>query len=76
MNYSITANGKTENVSVNAYKITGLECNTNYSVTVTAINSCGQESQPANATVFIYKGLNLCFIAVSPSPSSSIPMGM
>ena len=35
------------------YTITGLQYNTNYSVEVTAINSCGQESEPANVVVNI-----------------------
>ena len=35
------------------YTITGLQYNTNYSVEVTAINSCGQESGPATVVVNI-----------------------
>ena len=35
------------------YNITGLEYNTNYNVNVTAINSCGLESVPANVLVII-----------------------
>ena len=35
------------------YNITGLLYNTNYSVNVTAINSCGLESEPANVVVNI-----------------------
>ena len=35
------------------YNITGLEYNTNYNVEVTAINSCGLESVPANVLVII-----------------------
>ena len=59
MSYNITVNGETVNVQVHGrngtftYNITGLVYNTNYSVTVTAINSCGQESQPTYTTVFI-----------------------
>ena len=35
------------------YTITGLQYNTNYSVEVTALNSCGQESGPADVVVNI-----------------------
>ena len=35
------------------YIITDLEYNTNYSVEVTSINSCDQESEPANVVVNI-----------------------
>ena len=35
------------------YNITGLEYNTNYNVEVTAINSCGLKSEPANVLVNI-----------------------
>ena len=35
------------------YTITGLQYNTNYSVEVTAINSCGQKSGPASVVVNI-----------------------
>ena len=35
------------------YNVTGLDYNTNYSVEVTAINSCGLESVPANVLVNI-----------------------
>ena len=53
--YTVTANGQTESVSGNVftYTITGLDVNTNYSVEVTAVNSCGLESEPANVTVNI-----------------------
>ena len=53
--YTVTANGQTESVSgdVFTYTITGLDVNTDYSVEVTAINSCGLESEPANVTVNI-----------------------
>ena len=54
--YRINAStGQTESVSgdVFTYTITGLDVNTGYSVEVTAINSCGLESEPANVTVNI-----------------------
>ena len=35
------------------YTITGLQYNTNYSVEVTALNSCGLESEPASVVVNI-----------------------
>ena len=38
--------------------ITGLEYNTSYSVSVTAINTCGLCSQPATTTVFIAQGVS------------------
>ena len=53
--YTVTANGQTESVSgdVFTYTITGLDVNTDYTVEVTAVNSYGLESEPANATVNI-----------------------
>ena len=54
--YRINAStGQTESVSgdVFTYTITGLDFNTDYSVEVTAVNSCGLESEPANVTVNI-----------------------
>ena len=53
--YTVTANGHTESVSgdVFTYTITGLDFNTDYNVEVTAVNSCGLESEPANVTVNI-----------------------
>ena len=55
INYTVTANGQTESVGgdVFTYTITGLDVNTDYSVEVTAVNSCGLESEPANVTVNI-----------------------
>ena len=55
INYTVTANGQTESVSgdVFTYTITGLDVNTDYSVEVTAVNSCGLESEPATVTVII-----------------------
>ena len=35
------------------YNITGLQYNTDYSIEVTAINSCGRESEPASVVVNI-----------------------
>ena len=48
-------NGLNLNETVNdtTYTITGVEYNTNYSVEVTATNSCGQESGPASVVVNI-----------------------
>ena len=48
-------NGLNLNEIVNdiTYTITGLQYNTNYSVKVTAINSCGQKSGPASVVVNI-----------------------
>ena len=48
-------NGLNLNEIVNdtTYTITDLEYITNYSVEVTAINSCGQESEPASVVVNI-----------------------
>ena len=48
-------NGLNLNEIVNdtIYNITGLQYNTNYSVEVTSINSCGQESGPASVEVNI-----------------------
>ena len=48
-------NGLNLNVTVDdiTYTITGLQYNTNYSVNVTAINSCGLESGPADVVVNI-----------------------
>ena len=53
--YTVTANGQTESVrgDVFTYTITGLVFNTNHTVEVTAVNSCGLESEPANVTVNI-----------------------
>ena len=53
--YTVTVNGQTASVSgdVFTYTITGLDVNTDYSVEVTAVNSCGLESEPANITVNI-----------------------
>ena len=42
----ITVNGVTANITVPQY-------NTTYTVSVTAINSCGLSSQPATTDVFI-----------------------
>ena len=55
INYRITANGQPTSVSgdVFNYTITGLDFNTDYSVEVTAVNSCSLESEPANVTVNI-----------------------
>ena len=55
ISYTVTAsNGQTESVdNVFNYTITGLDFNTDYSVEVTAVNSCGLESEPANVTVNI-----------------------
>ena len=48
-------NGLNLNEIVNdtTYAITGLQYNTNYSVNVTALNSCSQESGPASVVVNI-----------------------
>lgn len=48
-------NGLSLNVTVDdmTYTITGLQYNTDYSVEVTAINSCGLESEPASEVVNI-----------------------
>ena len=46
-------NGINNETDDTTYTITGLQYNTDYSVEVTAINSCGQESEPANAVVNI-----------------------
>ena len=55
--YRITSSdsGLSLNEIVNdmTYTITGLQYNTNYSVEVTAINSCGWESEPATVVVNI-----------------------
>ena len=53
--YTVTANGPSTSVSGNVftYTITGLDVNTDYSVEVTAVNSCGLESEPANVIVNI-----------------------
>ena len=55
--YTVTANGQSTSVGgtgdVFTYTITGLDVNTNYTVEVTAVNSCGLESEPANVTVNI-----------------------
>ena len=53
--YTVTANGQTESVSGDefTYNITGLDVNTDYTVEVTAVNSCGLESEPATITVNI-----------------------
>ena len=53
--YTVTANGQTESVSGDmfTYNITGLDVNTDYTVEVTAVNSCGLESEPATITVII-----------------------
>ena len=54
--YTINAStGQTEAISgdVFTYTITGLDVNTDYIVEVTAVNSCGLESEPANVTVNI-----------------------
>ena len=40
-------------VDETTYNITGLQYNTNYSVKVTAINSCGLEGPPASVEVNI-----------------------
>ena len=51
----ITTNGQTTPVSGDefAYTITGLDVNTDYTVEVTSVNSCGMKSEPANVTVNI-----------------------
>ena len=46
-------NGLNEIVDDTSYTITGLQYNTNYSVEVTAINSCGLEGPPASVEVSI-----------------------
>ena len=48
-------NGLSLNVTVDdkTYDITGIQYNTEYSVKVTAINSCGFESVPASIVVNI-----------------------
>ena len=54
--YTVTgSNGQNESISGDMfnYTITGLEINTNYSFQVTAVNSCGLKSKPANVTVNI-----------------------
>ena len=55
VNYRITANGQSTSVSgdVFNYTITGLDFNTDYSVEVTAVNSCSLESEPASVIVNI-----------------------
>lgn len=57
MEYRITSrdNGVSLNVTVIylTYNITGIKYNTNYSIEVTAINSCGIESEPASVVVNI-----------------------
>ena len=55
ISYTVTANGQTVSVSGNVftYTITGLDVNTYYSVEVTAVNSCGLESEPVHVTVNI-----------------------
>ena len=57
--YTVTANGQTESVSgdVFTYTITGLDVNTDSIVEVTAVNSCGLESEPATVTVIIQASL-------------------
>lgn len=51
----IGRNGQNESISgdIFNYTITGLDINTNYSFQVTAVNSCGLKSKPANVTVII-----------------------
>ena len=53
--YTVTVNDQTESVSgdVFTYTVTGVDVNIDYSVEVTAVNSCGLESEPANVTVNI-----------------------
>ena len=46
----LNLNNETDNTT---YTITGLQYNTNYSINVTAIISCGQESGPASVVVNI-----------------------
>ena len=55
MSYVVTANGENQTVigANNAYTISGLEYNTNYSVLVTAVNSCGLQSEAASVRVYI-----------------------
>lgn len=57
VNFSVLANGETTLVNsgsdVVTYNITGLQYNVDYSVEVTAINSCGLESDPATVHVNI-----------------------
>ena len=51
----VTDNGQPETVhgDVFTYNITGLRFNTDHTIQVTAINSCGLESEPANVIVNI-----------------------
>ena len=60
MEYTVTVGNQTWSVPVSdddsdmfIHTITGLHYNTDYSVSVTAINSCGMESKPASVTVNI-----------------------
>ena len=52
------------------YIITGLQYNTDYSVEVTAINSCGQQSEPASVVVNIEASVNYVRGGWNPSSSS------
>ena len=53
--YTVTVNGQSTSVGgdVFTYTITGLDVNIDNSIEVTAVNSCGLESEPANVTVNI-----------------------
>ena len=68
--YRVTVDGgMTQNVShddsgnVSNATITVPQFNTNYSVSVTAINSCGLSSQPATTTVVIEERGTVCRIS-------------
>ena len=58
MEYEVTANGESTLVSADGsdllnHTITGLDYNTDYDVSVTALNSCGLDSVPATVVVNI-----------------------
>ena len=55
VSYAVSVNGQAESVNGgdSTYTITGLEYNTNYSVEVVAVNSCGLQSEPASITVYL-----------------------
>ena len=56
MGYEVTANGQNTMVSTDGsdllnHTFTGLDYNTDYNVSVTALNSCGLDSEPATVVV-------------------------
>ena len=58
-NYEVAVNGQTTTVinddsgTIITHTITAIQYNTDYSVQVTAINTCGQESEPATVIISI-----------------------